>query len=160
MGQRVLEHLADEPLGHKPSRRDDSTLVSMGRWRGEDVTLVKPLSFMNVCGPVIARALRRLGAEPDSLILVYDDIDLPLGAVRVRVKGGAGGHNGVRSVIDTLGTSDIRRVKVGVGRPEHKAQVPDHVLSVFEPDELPAVEAAVVEATTRVLNLVVTPISR
>jgi len=160
VGQRVLEHLADEPLGHKSWRRDDGTLVSVGRWRGEDLTLVKPLSFMNVCGPVIARALRRLGAEPDSLILVYDDIDLPLGAVRVRVKGGAGGHNGVRSVIDALGTSDIRRVKVGVGRPEHKAQVPDHVLSVFEPDELPAVQAAVVEATTRVLNLVVTPIAR
>ena len=109
---------------------------------------------------MIARSLRRLGAEPDNLILVYDDIDLPLGAVRVRVKGGAGGHNGVRSVIEALGTSDIRRVKVGVGRPEHKAQVPDHVLSGFEPDELPAVEAAVVEASSRVLNLVVTPISR
>jgi PTH1 family peptidyl-tRNA hydrolase len=160
VGQRVLDHMADEPLGHKPWRRDDGTLVSAGRWRGEDVTLVKPLAFMNVCGPVIARSLRRLGAEPDSLILVYDDIDLPLGAVRVRVKGGAGGHNGVRSVIEALGTSDIRRVKVGIGRPEHKAQVPDHVLSVFEPDELPAVETAVVEAVTRVLNLVVTPISR
>lgn len=160
VGQRVLDHLAAEPLGGKPWHRDDGTLVSVGRWRGEDVTLVKPLSFMNVCGPVIARSLKRLGAEPDSLILVYDDIDLPLGAVRVRVKGGAGGHNGVRSVIETLGTSDIRRVKVGVGRPEFKAQVPDHVLSVFEPEELPAVEAAVAEATARVLNLVVTPISR
>lgn len=160
VGQRVLDHMADEPLGRKPWRRDDGTLVSVGRWRGEDVILVKPLAFMNVCGPVIARSLRRLGAEPDSLILVYDDIDLPLGAVRVRVKGGAGGHNGVRSVIEALGTTDLRRVKVGVGRPEHKAQVPDHVLSGFEPDELPAVEAAVVEAGSRVLNLVVTPISR
>jgi PTH1 family peptidyl-tRNA hydrolase len=160
VGQRVLDHVAGEPLGRKPWRRDDGTLVSAGRWRGEDVILVKPLAFMNVCGPVIARALRRLGAEADNLILVYDDIDLPLGAVRMRVKGGAGGHNGVRSVIEALGTTDIRRVKVGVGRPEHKAQVPDHVLSVFEPDELPAVEAAVAEAANRVLNLVVTPISR
>jgi peptidyl-tRNA hydrolase, PTH1 family len=160
VGQRVLDHVAEEPLGRKSWRRDDGTLVSAGRWRGEDVILVKPVAFMNVCGPVIARSLRRLGAEADNLILVYDDIDLPLGAVRVRVKGGAGGHNGVRSVIEALGTSDIRRVKVGVGRPEHKAQVPDHVLSVFEPDELPAVEAAVAEAASRVLNLVVTPISR
>jgi PTH1 family peptidyl-tRNA hydrolase len=160
VGQRVLDHVAEEPLGRKSWRRDDGTLVSAGRWRGEDVILVKPVAFMNVCGPVIARSLRRLGAEADNLILVYDDIDLPLGAVRVRVKGGAGGHNGVRSVIEALGTSDIRRVKVGVGRPEHKAQVPDHVLSIFEPDELPAVEAAVAEAASRVLNLVVTPISR
>jgi len=53
VGQRVLDHVAEEPLGRKPWRRDDGTLVSVGRWRGEDVTLVKPLAFMNVCGPVI-----------------------------------------------------------------------------------------------------------
>ncbi len=108
---------------------------------------------MNVCGPVIARALQRHGAGAEDLILVYDDIDLPLGTVRVRMKGSHGGHNGVRSVIDALGTSDIRRVKVGIGRPEHKGDVPDHVLSVFEPDELPAVDSAVAEAAQHVLTL-------
>jgi PTH1 family peptidyl-tRNA hydrolase len=75
----------------------------------------------------------------------------------VRIKGSAGGHNGVRSVIEALGTSDIRRVKIGIGRPGSKADVPDHVLSGFEPDELPAVDAAVVEAAQRVLTLVTTP---
>jgi len=74
--------------------------------------------------------------------------------VRVRMKGSHGGHNGVRSVIEALGTSDIRRVKVGIGRPEHKGDVPDHVLTVFEPDELPTVETAVAEAAQRVLTLV------
>src|SRR2546422_8404109 len=65
---------------------------------------------MNVCGPVVARALRHLGVGPADLVLVYDDIDLPLGAVRTRMKGSHGGHNGVRSVIEALGTSEIRRV--------------------------------------------------
>jgi PTH1 family peptidyl-tRNA hydrolase len=85
---------------------------------------------------------------------VYDDIDLPLGTVRVRIRGSHGGHRGVRSVLETLGTTDVRRIKVGVGRPAEKADVSDYVLSPFERDELPAVEAAVAEAADRVLELV------
>ena len=153
VGQRVLDHLVVGDLRGTRWQRDGATELSEGRWRGDTVRLVKPHAFMNVCGPVIARALQRLGAGPEDLILVYDDIDLPLGTVRVRMKGSHGGHNGVRSVIDALGTTDIRRVKVGIGRPEHKGDVPDHVLTVFEPDELPAVDAAVAEAAQRVLTL-------
>jgi PTH1 family peptidyl-tRNA hydrolase len=153
VGQRVLERLAAGDLRGTRWQRDDGTELSQGRWRGDTVQLVKPQAFMNVCGPVVAKALRRHGAEPTDLILVYDDIDLPLGTVRVRMKGSHGGHNGVRSVIEALGTSDIRRVKVGIGRPEHKGDVPDHVLAVFEPDELPAVDAAVAEAAQKVLTL-------
>ena len=153
VGQRVLDHLAAGDLRGTRWQRDGATELAEGRWRGSTVRLVKPHAFMNVCGPVIARALQRHGAGPEDLILVYDDIDLPLGTVRVRMKGSHGGHNGVRSVIDALGTSDIRRVKVGIGRPEHKGDVPDHVLSVFEPDELAAVDSAVAEAAQHVLTL-------
>ena len=153
VGQRVLDHLAAGDLRGTRWQRDSATELSDGRWRGDTVRLVKPHAFMNVCGPVIARALQRLGAGPEDLILVYDDIDLPLGAVRVRMKGSHGGHNGVRSVIDALGTTDIRRVKVGIGRPEHKGDVPDHVLTVFDADELPTVDTAVAEAAQRVLAL-------
>ena len=153
VGQRVLDHLAAGDLRGTRWQRDDGTELSQGRWRGDAVRLVKPRAYMNVCGPVVARALRRLDAEPQDLILVYDDIDLPLGTVRVRMKGSHGGHNGVRSVIEALGTTDIRRVKVGIGRPDHKGDVPDHVLSVFEPDELPSVESAVAEAAQKVLTL-------
>ena len=153
VGQRVLDRLAGGELRGTRWQRDDSTELSEGRWRGETVRLVKPLAFMNVCGPVVARALRRHGAEPHDLVLVYDDIDLPLGAVRVRMKGSHGGHNGVRSVIEALGTSDIRRVKLGIGRPDHKADVPDHVLTVFDPEEMEAVDAAVADAALKVLTL-------
>ena len=153
VGQRVLDRLAAGDLRGTRWQRDGATELSEGRWRGETIRLIKPQAFMNVCGPVIARALQRHGAGPEDLILVYDDIDLPLGAVRVRMKGSHGGHNGVRSVIDALGTTDIRRVKVGIGRPEHKGDVPDHVLTVFDADELPAVDTAVAEAAQRVLAL-------
>jgi PTH1 family peptidyl-tRNA hydrolase len=153
VGHRVLDQLA-RAVGARAWRRDDGTLLATGTWRGETVKLVRPLAFMNLSGPVVARALRRLDAAPGDLILVYDDIDLPLGAVRVRMKGRHGGHNGVRSVIEALGTEQIRRVKLGVGRPDSKEHVPDHVLAPFEPAELPAVETAVATAAERVLTLI------
>lgn len=151
VGQRVLDALAKSVRGSW--RRDGATIVARGRWRGEVVRLVKPLAFMNVSGPVIAKALRRAEAGPADLILVYDDIDLPLGIVRLRMKGSHGGHNGVRSVIAALGTEEIKRVKVGIGRPDHKGDVPDHVLTSFDRDELPVVDAAVAEAVEKVLAL-------
>jgi len=151
VGQRVLDLLAQ--MLKRPWHREGQTLVAQGQWRGERVHLIKPLAFMNVSGPVVARSLQRIGATPSDLILVYDDIDLPLGAVRMRMKGSHGGHNGVRSVIETLGTSDVRRVKVGIGRPDRKEDVADHVLTTFARDELPVVDAAVAEAAERVLGL-------
>ena len=151
VGQRVLDLLAQ--MLKRPWHREGQALVARGQWRGETIHLIKPLAFMNVCGPVVARSLQRVGAGPADLVLVYDDIDLPLGAVRTRLRGSHGGHKGVRSVIEALGTSDIRRVKVGIGRPEHKGDVPDHVLTVFDPDELPAVDTAVADAAQRVLAL-------
>jgi peptidyl-tRNA hydrolase, PTH1 family len=129
-------------------------MVAHGQWSGESLHLIKPLAFMNVSGPVVAAALRDVEVDSAGLILVYDDIDLPLGTVRVRLRGSHGGHRGVRSVLETLGTTDVRRVKLGVGRPAHKEYVADHVLSPFDRDELPAVEAAVCEASERVLQLV------
>ena len=151
VGQRVLDLLARKLRASW--RRDGSAVVARGQWRGEPVRLIKPISFMNASGPVVAKALRRVEAGPADLILVYDDIDLPLGIVRLRMKGSHGGHRGVRSVIEALGTQEITRVKVGIGRPDQKDDVPDHVLTSFERDEVPAVDAAVAEAVERVLDL-------
>lgn len=151
VGQRVLDVLATQLK--KAWRRDGQAMVAHAAWRGEPLHLIKPLTFMNVSGPAVAAALRRVDADTGDLVLVYDDIDLPLGTVRVRIKGSSGGHNGVRSVIQALGTEDIRRVKVGVGRPEGRGHVSDHVLAAFEPDEEEVVTAAVNEAARRVLEL-------
>jgi peptidyl-tRNA hydrolase, PTH1 family len=154
VGHRVLDHLARTALRRSKWRREASAMLYASEWRGTSIKLLKPVAFMNESGPVVARALRRHHAGPADLVLVYDDIDLPLGTVRVRMKGSSGGHKGVRSVIEAFGTEDIRRVKIGVGRPEHKHDVPDHVLTTFSPDELPQVEAAVSAAAERVLALI------
>lgn len=151
VGQRVVDALARTLRASW--RRDGSSVIARGRWRGEPVRLIKPISFMNESGPVVAKALRRAEAGPADVILVYDDIDLPLGTVRLRMKGSHGGHNGVRSVLEALGTQEVKRVKVGVGRPDQKDEVPDHVLTSFEREELPTVEAAVAEAAEKVLAL-------
>ena len=152
VGQRVLDHLA--PTLRATWRDEGWAVVARGRWRDEPVHLVKPQSFMNVTGAPIATALRRLHADATDLIVVYDDIDLPLGTVRMRMKGSHGGHNGMRSVIETLGTDEIRRVKIGIGRPERRADVADHVLDRFQPEELPIIEEAVALAIQRVLELI------
>ena len=155
IGQRVVDHLAQQlKKAWHPAGR---ALVARGTWRGDSLFLVKPESFMNVSGPVVRHTLQTLGAEPEDLVLVYDDIDMALGKVRTRLKGSAGGHNGVKSVIETLGTDAIRRVKIGIGRPEYRAQVPDHVLTTFEPEEEEIVAAAVATAAERVLGLLSRP---
>jgi peptidyl-tRNA hydrolase, PTH1 family len=151
IGQQVLDVLAERL--HRAWRRESNCLIARAQWRGEPLALVKPQTFMNVTGPTVAAALRKLDAVPSELVLVFDDIDMELGKVRMRMKGSAGGHNGVRSVIAALGTDEIRRVKVGIGRPEHKHDVPDHVLTTFEADERLVVDQAVQTAADRVLEL-------
>ena len=151
IGQRVVESLARQLK--KAFHPEAGAHVARASWRGDSLYLVKPQSFMNVTGPAVRRVLHALGADPEDVVLVYDDIDMQLGKVRTRLKGSAGGHNGVKSVLETLGTEGIRRVKIGIGRPPNQAQVPDHVLEAFDPDEQEVVEQAVATAAERVLGL-------
>jgi len=156
VGQRVVDALARRI--HARFVRGGGHAVAHGRWHGETLYLIKPGSFMNVTGPPVARIARKLHLEPADLVIVFDDIDLPLGKVRVRLKGSAGGHNGVRSLIEALGTDSLRRVKIGVGRPgrpgEDRDQVSDHVLSPFYPEEHDTIAAACDEAADQALKLV------
>ena len=156
VGQRVVDALARRI--HARFVREGGHAVAHGRWQGETLYLIKPGSFMNVTGPPVARIARKLRLGPADLVIVFDDIDLPLGKVRVRLKGSAGGHNGVRSLIEAFGTDALRRVKIGVGRPgrpgEDRDRVSDHVLSPFYPEEHDTIAAACDEAADQALKLV------
>ena len=156
VGQRVVDALARRI--HARFERDGAHAVAHGRWQGETLHLIKPGSFMNVSGPPVARLARTLHLGPSDLVIVFDDLDLPLGKVRIRLKGSAGGHNGVRSLIAAFGTDELRRVKIGIGRPgrpgEDRDQVSDHVLSPFYPEEHDAIATACDEAVDQVLKLV------
>ena len=158
MGARAVDALAKKLKVR--FQRVSGHLVAPTRWRSDVLYLIKPQCFMNAMGPSVARVTRKLQLVPGDLIFVYDDLDLPLGRVRVRMKGSAGGHNGVRSLIGTFSTDQLRRIKIGIGRPaspeRDREEVVDHVLSAFLPDELPTVEAACLEAGAQALRLVET----
>jgi PTH1 family peptidyl-tRNA hydrolase len=124
------------------------------------VLLMKPQTFMNASGRSVAAALAELGLGPEFLIAVYDDLDLPVGRLRIRAEGGAGGHRGVASLIQHLGTTSFTRVRVGIGRPAEGATVLEHVLSPFSDAELPDVDLAVDRAADAVECIVADGVTR
>jgi PTH1 family peptidyl-tRNA hydrolase len=116
--------------------------------------LCKPRTFMNLSGQAVGPLLRRKGLATDTLIVIVDDTDLGCGKIRIRKRGSAGGHNGLKSVIASLGSDDFVRLRVGVGgRPEDRDMV-DHVLSGFHPDERETMEAAVERSAEAVWTIV------
>lgn len=129
---------------------------------GERVVVMKPLSFMNRSGPVIDEALRWLKLEPQDLLVISDDVALPLGSLRIRSRGSHGGQNGLRSIIDALGTEEFARLRVGVG--EVPAEPGDaggamrdlagYVLSEFRRDEVLRVQEVVAQASDAVEVLI------
>jgi PTH1 family peptidyl-tRNA hydrolase len=118
------------------------------------VLLVKPLAFMNASGVPVARLLAERAASPGDLVVVVDDVALELGTVRVRERGGHGGHNGLRSIVDVLGTEDFARVRVGVSRGEPGEDLAEYVLAPFPPEESLVVQEAVGLAADAVVCLV------
>jgi PTH1 family peptidyl-tRNA hydrolase len=106
-----------------------------GRAGSKLVELACTLDWMNLSGPPLKGLLRELGLTPDDLVLVHDDLDMEPGRLRIRHTGGSGGHNGIKSVIEALGTSQFVRLKIGIGRPAPKQDSAEYVLEHVSPDE-------------------------
>ena len=104
---------------------------------GREVILAKPMTYMNNSGLAVLNVLEEEGIDPSEMLVVYDDIDLPLGVVRLRERGSSGGHRGMESVIKHIKTSDFPRLRIGIGRPSRKEEVVKWVLSPFGEEELP-----------------------
>jgi PTH1 family peptidyl-tRNA hydrolase len=133
VGWMVLDKIADRAGWSGKGRTRDASSVVQGRFHGLDLILVKPLTFMNDSGLAVRKVLAREHAPLVDLLVVADDFALPFGKLRFREGGSAGGHNGLRSIIDELSNEQISRLRVGIGDPEHGAL--DHVLSAFTRDE-------------------------
>jgi PTH1 family peptidyl-tRNA hydrolase len=151
LGHRVVEELA-ERLDARFRLRGPAH-VAEAVWHGTPLYLAKLVSFMNVSGPPLARLLRLLGATPAQLVIVYDDLDLPFGSVRTRQRGRFGGHRGMESILVTLGTQEVRRVKIGVGRPATRDEVVDWVLTGFSDEEQEALPGVIERAANAALAL-------
>ncbi|MCP4004047.1 MAG: aminoacyl-tRNA hydrolase [bacterium] len=132
-GFQVCDRLADRyGLGDEVQKHQG--LFWRGRLLNQDVGILKPQTFMNLSGESVGEAMRYLPVQPEDMILVYDDMDIPSGTLRLRKKGGHGGHNGIRSVIEHLGSKDFARLRVGVGRPGREGAT-GHLLSKVRSEE-------------------------
>lgn len=121
-------------------KRGGRSLYAQTEIAGQDVIIVKPQTYMNLSGDSVIEFVRAHGIEASKVIAAYDDCDLPLGRVRVRPGGGSGGHRGVKSLAERLGTNEFPRVRLGIGRPPQGVEVADYVLSPFRKDEMEALE--------------------
>jgi PTH1 family peptidyl-tRNA hydrolase len=116
------------------ARKRFNAEIAEGEVGGTRVMVAKPQKFMNLSGEAVGKLFKFYKVAPDDLLVVYDDLDLPLGKMRLRPQGSAGGHHGMESIIAHIGTSDFARLRVGIGRPNPDADI-DHVLGNFEGDE-------------------------
>lgn len=127
-------------------RERNNYLYSDNREGEAVITFIKPLTFMNLSGEAVSEFVNYYKVSIANVCIVFDDIYLPLGKVRFRQKGGSGGHNGVKNIIDFLGTEDIKRIKIGVGGKPEGWDLDDWVLSRFSEDELETLKTSFAEA--------------
>lgn len=148
-GFMVVDRLAAD-LGVEVGRVWLRSLVGLGYLDGKRVILAKPLTYMNRSGEAVGLLLRWYGLTPQDLLVISDDLDLPVGQLRLRRSGSSGGHRGLQSIIEHLGGGGFARLRVGIGRPPEGVAVVDWVLSEFTPEEQPEVERALAAASQAV----------
>lgn len=134
-GFETIDLLA-EKYNIKIKEKKHKSLCGTGMIEGQKVLLVKPQTFMNLSGEAVRAVVDFYKIEPETnLIVVYDDISLPPGKLRIRKKGSAGGHNGIKNIISHLGTQEFLRIKIGVGEKQQNQDLVDHVLGKLKRDE-------------------------
>lgn len=144
-GFMVVDQLArDYHLGAFTHLKQEAVAVS-GVINGEKVMLVKPTTFMNDSGRAVGPLVDYYDIDLDDLVIVNDDLDMPVGKVRLKTHGASGGHNGLKSIISVLGTKNFNRVKVGIDHPQHGTVV-SHVLGKFSKEERPKFDQTVEQA--------------
>lgn len=144
MGFMVLDALS-ALIGVRWIETDDEYVAANGRIAGQAVYLVKPLTYVNRSGLAVRHVLERLGLEVGELLVVVDDVHLPVGTMRLRMRGSDGGHKGLSSIIREVGTSHFPRLRLGVGRPS-EGDLVEYVLGTFSEEEIPDQQAMIERA--------------
>ena len=153
MGFSVLTELADR-YDVSVNRAECKSLTGRTIIKGEKVLLAMPQTYMNLSGEAVSQLLNYYKCTAEDLIVIYDDIDLDVGNVRIRAKGSAGGHNGMKNIIQLIGTEEFCRIKLGVGHKPEGWDLADYVLGRFPEDELPTVRDAVKTAASAVDEII------
>lgn len=157
-GFMVVDELCRRGEG-RLSKHKGGALVATVRLVGERVVLAQPQTFMNLSGGPVASVLQYFSGSIDRLIVVHDELDLPFGSLRLKLGGGDGGHNGLRSIRQSLGTGDYLRVRVGIGRPPGRQRSVDYVLCRFSVSERQHISYEVDRAADTVEALLVQPLT-
>ena len=157
VGWDVVTRLSDDykiPLDFKRHK----AICGKGYIEGEKVVLAQPTTYMNLSGESVRELMDFYKVTPEEIIIIYDDISLEVGQLRIRKKGSAGGHNGIKSILSHLGTDEFPRIKVGVGDKPKGWDLADYVLSRFHGDEQEAIREALGEASDAVKMIITSDI--
>lgn len=147
----VIDAIADS-MNHTPWKEEQKAEVCSITVDGEKVLLVKPQTFMNVSGESVGPLMRYYKIAPEDVFCIYDDMDLPVGKLRIRPNGSSGGHNGIKSLIAHIGTENFPRFRVGIGRPLPQWTVIDHVLAPFDAEVKDKVDKGIKDTVKAVLG--------
>ncbi|RJQ37681.1 MAG: aminoacyl-tRNA hydrolase [Dehalococcoidia bacterium] len=155
LGFMCISHFAREH-GIALDKSQAMARLGSGQVDGEKVVLARPQTFMNDSGESVSRLLAKFRVEMDDLLVIHDDLDLPVGKIRLRKDGGSGGHKGINSITACLGKPDFYRLRVGIGRPtdSNEAGVIAYVLSDFTPEEAKIIDKAVAVASKTILAFI------
>ncbi len=158
VGFMCISHFAKKqhiPFDHKQSQ----ARIGLGKVAGNQIVVARPQTFMNLSGVSVSLLMKKYHAGLDDLVVIHDDLDLPVGKIRIREGGGSGGHKGVESIISSLGTRDFPRLRIGIGRPtnppdhepEAEAEIISYVLSDFTHEEKQIIDATIPRASEAIL---------
>ena len=153
VGFIVVDEIAKR-LGISLKKKGFRSLYAEVLLEEKKLLLLKPQTYMNLSGDAVSDAVEFFKIPPKDIIVVYDEIDLPLGSIRIKTGGGSAGHKGVLSIINCLGESDFVRVRVGIGKPIQKSEIIGHVLSGFEREEQKIMEDTVSRAADAILEII------
>ena len=153
VGFMLLDRLA-EGLGVSFSRVESRSLVTRAEYQGNKLILVKPQTYMNLSGQAVSSLLRFYKVPLERLLVAYDDVDLPLGTLRLRPGGGSAGHKGMQSIIEKLGKQEFPRLRIGVNRPPGRMEAADYVLQNFSKDDSELLQEVLSRAAQAVLAFV------
>lgn len=145
IGFEVLDALS-ESFSIPMKKNKFQGVFGKGTVEGEEVVLLKPLTYMNLSGESVRPLMQFFKIQVEDLIVVYDDLDLPAGKIRLRTKGSAGGHNGIKSIINHIHTQEFKRLRIGIGRPDGPQPVVDYVLQRFSDEQELEVQEAINKA--------------
>lgn len=153
MGFNVINEIAKE-FGIEVNRKKFDGLYADYTFNGEKVVLVKPQTFMNLSGNCVKAFVDYYKIEKEKLCVIYDDIDLEPGEIRVRKKGSSGSHNGMKSVINSLGYEDFPRIRIGIGKPKNNSDLIKHVIGYVSDEELNTLKEGVNKAKEALIEFI------